>query len=202
MAGTATRYDSTLIQAGSPGQLWAGLAIPGAAARITLDTDGTPDATANPSAVHLGMTREGSTMAITPTFENFFADEFPAPIKSRMTAVEMSISCEMLQTVDFITLQKIMQGWGTYATGSGFQEIRVGQTASISYESVALIFPLEADATKFGVFNLYQAFVEGGLSAYQVSRKIMSGAQIVFKGTAITTRAATDTIGAYWKIIP
>ena len=201
MAGTALNYDSTQIQAGSPGQLWTGLTVPAAAARITLDADGTPDATEHPNAVHLGMTREGSTLAITPTFESFFADEFAAPLKSRMTAVEMSISCELLQTVDITTLQKIMQGWGTYATGgaSTWDEIRVGQAAAMTYESVALIFPLEADPTKFGVFNLYQAFVEGGLSAYQVSRKIMSGAAVTFKGTAITTRAATDTVGNYWK---
>lgn len=202
MAGTALNYDSTLIQAGNAGQLWAGLAIPGAAARLTLDADGTPDATANPNAQHLGMTREGSTGAITPTFEDFFADEFPSAIKSRMTAVDMSVSCEILQVVDHAALSLCCQGWGTPGTDSStYEEITVGQAASINYQSLALIFPLEADPTKFGVFHLYQAFVDGGLTALQISRKIMSGATINFKGTAITTRAATDTVGNFWHDI-
>ncbi len=51
MAGTATDWNAAAI-AVTKGQLWANLAIPAAGARLTVATDGTPDAIANPNAKH------------------------------------------------------------------------------------------------------------------------------------------------------
>jgi hypothetical protein len=80
MAGTATRYNPLTIPMGIVAQLWANLAVPAAAARITLDADGTPDATANPNAKHLGHTDAGLTVTARETNQDWFADENPFPI--------------------------------------------------------------------------------------------------------------------------
>src|SRR5574343_167647 len=97
MAGTATNYDSTTIVVDTVGQLWAGLAVPGAGARLTLDTDGTPDSTANPSAIHLGHTKEGSKVTIVSSITKYYADEEASPIKAVVDATDMSIEGSFLQ---------------------------------------------------------------------------------------------------------
>lgn len=199
MAGTALNFDTTVIQAGSAGTLWAGLATPAASARLTL-VSGTPDGTENTSAINLGMTREGATLSVTPTYEEYFADEFSAPIKSKMSGLEATLTAELLQVTDEDILQKVMSGFGTYSTAAGYKQNTLGIGVQ-AFTGLALIFPLEADPTKYGVFHLYQAYCSTGLDALQVSRKAMSGINTVWKGTDITTRATTDTLGNYWKQI-
>lgn len=196
MAGKATNWNTAAI-ANSKGQLWANLAIPGAGARLTLHTDGTPDSTANPNAVHLGMTREGAKYMVKPTFEDYFADEFRAPIKSQLTQIEAAITAELLQVHDSDLLALLSNGFGTRTTGTGYEQITFGEIAMV-YTSIALIFPLEADPTKFGVFHLYKARNEGGIET-ELGRRKLSGVPINFKGLDITSRAAADTIGSFWK---
>ncbi len=86
MAGTAPAWRTSNI-AYNAGQLWGKLAIPGAAARITLDADGTPDATANASAFHYGATKSGSKLMIKSTLLNQNVDEFRAPITTAVDTV-------------------------------------------------------------------------------------------------------------------
>lgn len=198
MAGTATNRDSTKIQTGSPGMLFAACAVPGAGARATLHTDGTPDSTANPNAVGLGLTREGATMEIVPSVEAVEADELTAPIKKIQTAVTMRLTVELLQPVDFEILQFIASTWGTYDTQSGYDEMTVGLAATQTTTSLLLSWPLEADPTKFGVFHIYDADVPGGFSGFQISRKITSGLPITFEGNALTGRASADQVGNFW----
>lgn len=196
MAGTATNWNVQAITS-TEGQLWAGLSIPAAGARLTLHTDGTPDATANPNAKHLGMTREGAKYMVKPTIEDYFADEFPSPIKSKVTGLEAAITAELLQVTDSALLEILSAGFGTKASGTGYEEISLGAIALV-YTSIALIFPLEADPTKFGVFHLYKTRNDGGIES-EIGRKKLSGLPVSFKGLAVTSRAAADTTGKWWK---
>lgn len=198
MAGTATNYDNTTMQAGKAGQLWVNLAIPAAASRITLDADGTPDSTANPNAQHLGLTREGWIFNMKPTFENYFADEFTAPQISDITELVGTLAGEIMQVTDYDILQRVVSGFGSYGSGVGYEEITFG-TKAITYESIALIFPTVADPTKFAVYNLYRAFCETGIDALAVARKKASGMNITFRGLEIASRAAADSVGNAWK---
>lgn len=197
MAGTATNFSPTTIKAGTSGYLWANVAVPGAGARMTLHTDGTPDATANPSAVHLGMTKAGATFTIKPSFENYNADEFRAPIKSSIMAVEMTLEAEILQVEDFSILEQCTLGFGTKTTGSGYEQISIG-TKTLTYVPIALIWPTENDATKFAVVQLYKAINTEGV-ALQVARQSQGSCKVSFKGHDIVTRAAADTMGSFWK---
>lgn len=196
MAGTAPSWKTTAI-AQNAGQLWANLAIPGAGARLTLDADGTPDATANPNAMHLGATKAGARLMIKSSLTNFNVDEFRAPIVTNIEAVQMGISAELVGVTDMDLMEFLLPGVATQATGSGYEQIRVG-TKALVYSSVALIFPLIEDTTKYGIFHLYRAINDAGVEWAQ-SRTELGGTPVNFVGYEITTRAATDTVGAYWK---
>jgi hypothetical protein len=196
MAGTAVNWRTTAISQ-NIGQFWASLAIPGAGSRITLAADGTPDATANTTAFHYGATKAGAKLMIKATFAKYSVDEFRAPIITNLDTVEMGISAELVAVTDMDVITKLLPGVGTYATTvSTFKEVRVGQKA-IAYESVAVIFPTIADATKFTIFNLYSAINDVGVE-FAVGRKELGFTPVSFVGYEITTRAAADTLGSYW----
>lgn len=196
MAGTAVDWNVAAI-ANTKGQIWADLAIPAGGARLSLHTDGTPDATANPNAKHLGMTREGAKFLVKPKYDQYYADEFLGAIKTNLSEQEMMITAELLQIMDMDLLELLTPGFGTKTTGSGYEQLTFGQKA-ISYSSVAVIFPTEADPTKFAVFQLYKAINEAGIDS-GVRRKTLSGLPVSFRGYDITSRAIEDLSGSFWK---
>ena len=199
MAGSVLHFDSTKIT-NAYGWFWVGLAIPGAAARITLHTDGTPESVANPSAKHLGHTTEGWEMTAAATSEDLVVDEQVAPIDTAVTALNVALAANLVQTTDVSgVLQYLAQGFGTYATAAGYEQMQLGITP-ITFTAVALIFPTKADATKFVVYNLYKSKNDSGL-ANQVRRRVMGNNPVAFRGYGITSRAATDTTGNLWQQI-
>jgi hypothetical protein len=197
MAGTATRFDSTKIRAGSIGQLWAGLAVPAASGRLSLWTDGTPDATANPSAKHLGHTAAGTTLTLGFTVTDHFVDETPFPIKTSSDTTSMSMSGSLVQVFDEEMLKIITANIGTYSTAAGYKQFTIGAFSSLSYTSAALIFPTEADPTKFAVFHIYNGMNTNGLT-FAVDRKGRSETPFTITGYALTARAQADQVGNYW----
>jgi hypothetical protein len=50
------------------------------------------------------------------------------------------------------------------------------------------------------VYNLYKSKNDSGL-ANQIRRRGLGNNPVSFRGYAITSRAATDTVGNYWKQI-
>lgn len=180
-----------------PGQLWTKLSVPGAGGKLTVDSDGTPDETENPEALHVGMTDAGSQFIVKPTFTDFFADEFQDPIIKRLTAMEMSITGNWLQVMDMDIAETMTPG-AVRADGPGYERLTFGGQVAFNYYSTALIFPLEDDPTKFGVFHLYKAINDPGL-AVDVGAKKLGKPPFAFKGVSITSRAVGDTTGAFWK---
>lgn len=199
MAGTALNFNAAQIT-NQYGWFWVGLAIPGAAARITLFTDGTPDATANPSAKHLGHTTEGWEMTANASSEDQTVDEQVVPIDSFVTELAIALAANLAQTQDISgVLQHLVQGFGTYATAAGYEQIQLGITP-IVYTPSALITPTKNDVTKFMVYNLYKSKNDSGL-ANQIRRRGLGNNPVAFRGYGITSRAATDTTGNVWKQI-
>lgn len=199
MPGTALSFDAAKIS-NTYGWFWGNLAIPGAAARITLHTDGTPESVANPSAKHFGHTTEGWEVTAAVSTEDINVDEQVAAVDTTISNLAVALAANLVQTQDISgLLQYLASGFGTYATGAGFEEIRLGIT-SLSYMSTALITPTKADATKFLVYNLYRSKNDSGL-ANQIKRKGMGNNPVAFRAFAITSRVATDTTGNFWKSI-
>jgi hypothetical protein len=199
MAGTALNFNPNKIT-NNYGWFWVNMAVPGAGARATLFTDLTPDATANPSAKHLGHTNGGWELKATPTVQGYTADEAMADIKRTPTHVVASLAANLLQTADISgVMQYLAQGLGTYSTAAGYEQITLG-IITMAYLCVALIWPTELDPTKAGVYMLYKAVNDQGL-ANQVKRTALGNNPVVFSGMAVTSRAVTDQVGNYWQQI-
>lgn len=196
MAGTATNYTAAKIT-NQFGAFWVGLAIPAAASRISLFTDATPDATANPSAKHLGHTSDGWEMTATTTTEGQTVDEQVAEVDTIINELAVALAANLVQTQDVTNvLQHLVSGFGTYGTAAGYEQIQLG-ISPLVYTPCALIFPSKNDPTKSMIYNLYKSRNDSGL-ANQIKRKTMGNNPVAFKGYAITSRAATDTIGNFW----
>lgn len=200
MPGTADNFVTENVAIG-PGKLYIDLgtgsgAWNGAAGvRLILHTDGTPDSTQNPNALHIGWTDAGSQFSVKPTFQNFFADESPDPIISRVTAQEAIISGSLLQVMD-MDLVEVLNPTATRSDVMGSEGVTFG-TAAQQYTSVALIWPMEDDSTRFGVIHLYKAFNDQGLVG-NITSKDLSKSPYAFRGLAVSTRAATDRVGRYF----
>ena len=193
-------YDTTKIRAGNPGQLWAGCSVPPPGSLLALHTDGTPDKTTNPNALHLGMTKEGSTATFEVATTDFYADEFPTPIKSTVDQVNARIEGALLQVFDFKLLEMLTPGFGTNVAtppAGASKQLTFG-VRTLIYTSVVLIFPQEADPSKFAVVQLYDAINVGGL-VINVGRKTMTEIPFNFKARTIAQRVpATDAMGNFF----
>lgn len=199
MAGSSYNFSTTQIT-NQFGWFWVGLAIPGAGARITLHTDLTPESVANPTAKHLGHTTEGWEMTANTTTEEQFVDESIIAVDSVINEAAVALAANLAQTQDLSgVLQYIVQGFGTYSTAAGYEQIQIG-TLPLVYTACALIFPTKADSTKGMIYNLYRSKNDSGL-ANQIKRRGLGNNPVSFKGYGITSRASTDTTGNFWKQI-
>lgn len=199
MAGSATNFSAAHIT-NQHGLFWVELAIPGAGARATLHTDGTPESVANPSAKHLGHTTDGWEVRAATSVENQFFDEQAAAVDSVINELDVALAANIGQTQDISgVLRYLVSGFGTYGTAAGYEQIQLG-IATLVYTSCALITPTKVDATKFMVYHLYRSKNDAGL-ANQIKRKGLGNNPVAFKGFGITSRALTDSCGNYWKQI-
>lgn len=198
MAGTSDNYVVTDVILG-PGRIYAGLAIPGAGGRLVLASDGTPDATQNPNAVHLGMTEEGSAWSVKPTFQDFLADEFLDPIISRATAEEAVVTGSIYQIAN-MALAAILLPTATRSDLAGTTGLSFGGSGEITLTGVAVISEVEGASgpQTYHVFHLYQARNDQGIAA-QITSKKLSSTPFAFKGFAIPTRAQGDRVGRYFR---
>lgn len=199
MAGTAKNYNANQIVLG-PSDLWLNVAVPSAASRLTLDADGTPDATANPNAVHLGMTAGGVTFEYVPEIQDFSSDELTAPHLSRIISERATLKGEFLQVFNWALLEKMTVG-GTKNvntnTSTGYEELTMGGLSTISTFSIALIGPDISGTNQYWVVQLYKTFNRAGFN-FTVTRKDQSRAPFEFNGQAVTSRASGDQIGNFW----
>jgi hypothetical protein len=198
MAATAKAYNTNMVEIG-PGDIWLNVGLPGAAARLTLASDGTPDSVLSPSAVHLGMTLDGAKLIYTPNISEYESDEQTSPIIVQNVKEVMGIQGSMIQTLDSALLNYLIAG-ATRAAGSGYEENAIGGKQTVPTFTVAYIAPIYADTTKFLVYMLYKAYNKSGFTM-EVSRKKMSAISFDFNGMAIASRAAGDQTGKAWKSI-
>ena len=197
MAGTALRNDSTKITLGY-GTLWANVAVPAAAARITLDAaTGTPDSVANPLAIHLGHTADGITMVMNSSKTDYFVDETPFPVKTTVDQTTLEITGNLVQVFDEEVLKVLSAPFGTYSTAAGYKQVTIGSKASLPYTSFAFIIPTPMDATKFGVLHVYDGINTAGLNV-QFGRTVRGQTPFTISARAITSRAQADQIANFW----
>lgn len=189
MAATADSYRQDQIILGA-GRLYGQVGVPANDARLAL-TSLTPDSASG--AVHLGATKSGAVLTVTTTFQEYFVDEFPDPLIVNLEQTGMMLEGELAGGGDMQLLEYLSPGAGTYATGSGYNQLSIGRRA-ITYQGVCVVAPRADDSTKVIVAHIYKAINHAGLKA-NFGRKEQSYTPFQFKGYAITTRDADDTLG-------
>lgn len=194
---TPLRYDVAKIPAGVIAYLFVNVAVPGAGARITVDSDGTPDETENPLAKHLGHTDAGLTFTASVTPQEFFVDEVAPPAKRGIDSAVVSISGTLTQVNDEEVMKFLLADIGTYSTAAGYKQFQLGIKASLTNTSVAVIYPNPDDPTKFSVWHLYSAANTQGVT-FTIGRKTRAGTPFTINGYPITSRASTDSFGNVW----
>lgn len=190
-----TTLDITKVQK-NPSKIWAGLIVPTASSYLTIGADGSPDATENPNRHLIGLTEKGATCHLQRSFTEEFYDEVKYALERTLDQIGGSIKCEAAQVLDTSLLTLATVGMGTALTPTGKKAWTLGESA-LSFTSIAAISPTKADSTKFVVFHLYQAYNKADFDV-QLSRVERAKLPLDFVGTAIPTRASTDTFGAIW----
>lgn len=194
MAATADNYRQTDIILGA-GRFYINVGVPANDARLAI-TSLTPDSASG--AVHAGATKAGMVVSVTESFTDFSVDEFPDPIITDLEQTGMMIEGELAGILDLTLLEDLSQA-GTYATGSGYKELRIGRKA-LTYQGVCVIAPRADDPTKIVIAHIYKAINKAGIKA-NFARKDMAFTPVQFVGYAITTRDADDTLGIIWHTI-
>ncbi len=194
MAATADNWRQTDIVLGA-GRLYINVAVPANDARLTITT-GTPDSAS--LAVHAGATKAGAVLSITESFTEYYLDEFPDPIITNLEQTGMMLEGELAGILDLTLIEKLSSSM-TYATASGYKQATVGRK-TLAYQGVCVVAPRADDATKVVVAHIYKAVNQAGVKA-NFARKEMAFTPFQFKGYAITTRDADDTLGNLWHQI-
>jgi hypothetical protein len=199
MPGTTKSYNSAMTARG-PADLWLKLAVPAAAGTITLHTDGTPESVANPTAQHVGMLKTGSEVEINAEIQERTSDNLSTPYAVALLTSKATIKGDMLQVLDTLLIATISLG-GTRITATGKEIIQFGSLSAVAYSSVAAIWALAEDATKFAVVNLYRAYNASGWKA-TLNRNEDGTNGLELTGTAITSRATEDQVCQIYKQVP
>jgi hypothetical protein len=199
MAGTARRYSTAEVIKG-PVDIWLDVAAPAAGAEATIDTTSnvhTPDATASPSAIHLGMTKGGLSVLMRPSTANSDSDEISAPYRSILSAEEIVLSPKgSLQfsggASRLALANKLLLG-STASTPSGKRKLTGGGLSTITFMTVLAIWASAEDASKYEYIMLYRSFNDAGL-AFDLSRLTDASSDLAFRGFSDVSRAAGDQI--------
>ncbi len=198
MAGTAKAYVPAAMNQG-PGDIWIiGTPPSDSAQRLTLAADGTPDATAHPSSIHLGATTGPITFNLKNKAKDIMADQFDAPIDKFVEAVEGTLEAEMAQqSVDL--LQQAFST-GVYSTGTGYKQLTFGGIAQVPSVCVAAIAPKRMGAGLFLVSLLYKVATTDGFTV-TYGRAKQSAHKLTFHGMVDITRTAGRQIGVQYETI-
>lgn len=185
-----------------PGLIWANLDIPTAGARMSVaqDSDGfwCPDNTAgiNANAVCIGATKGAITCSAKASRQDFFADQIPGAVDSKVTQVDAMIKADVYGLSAAAVVKLAMAGFGTQASSSGYVQNTLGYLAD-TFSCIALLAPRRDDTTKCFIFMLYKAICTSGVE-FAIGKDDLAASNVEFRGYSITTRAAADQIGNYW----
>lgn len=195
LTATAKNFAKTEWTRG-PGDLWLNVALP-TNGRITLFTDGTPEATANPDAVHIGGTVEGCKMTIKGTEEDEYIDEFDGPVDNHRTQTDGMIEGAYVQIRNYDLMELINQAVTRMATATGIDGVTFGNKKTTTLIPVAHIARIPGTAF-YQVFMLYAA-KNGAGNEFSVQKTKRGESPFSWKGYSVTTRADGDSMGSFWE---
>lgn len=194
MAGVADGWAVDELHRGF-GKLVINLAIPATDAVMVIDfATKMPDATANPSGLHIGYTNEGWDFATSPTFDEIRVDEEEDAVSDFITVNEATISGAMRQVRNLTKLQALLPG-SVYTAPTGtptqIEKVTGGGLQTFSYFCAALIWPDDDDDAVVWWIMLYRCLNRGGLTI-GIGRTKDAAATVTLTGRAVSGRTAGD----------
>ncbi len=198
MGTTPKIYTPAQIQRGAA-DLWWNVAKPASGNHvITLASDGTPDAVANPSARHLGLVDSASVFSYGPKYDLEKTDQDTAPVVAFLTEEEADIEATMKQ-LTFTNVMQYCMPAGLFSDGSK-EGVTLGQGNNIVVQPapLAIIAPSADPNYKWVVALLYQAFPASGVKL-EMTRAKTAAYQIKFSGLSDLTRPNGDRIGSLYR---
>jgi hypothetical protein len=198
VAGTLKGYSVAEIVQG-PGDLWVLGTVPSDVnIRMTLASDGTPDAVTHPGSIHLGMIQSAITTTLKPKLSMITLDQFDAPVGSYVDALAATIEAEMSQT-EAAKLQRVL-GVGAYSTGAGYKQVTFGGLLTVPKLCIAMISPTRANPQQYVVVVLYVAAATSGFTV-SMGRAKASTYKAKFEGLADVTRTAGRQVGVIYQTL-
>jgi hypothetical protein len=206
MAGTSKNYAPTQVQIG-PGDVWIiGTAPTDTAIRLTLASNGTPDATAHPGSVHLGMLPGATTLNVKPKLAAMSADQFEISVDSLLTELEGKIETEISQLTSVLLSQLL--GIGVYSTGTNanptagtnYAQLTFGGNFTVPKACVAIISPSRINSAYFNVVVLYLAYSAGGMK-FSLGKTKAASVKATFAGLTDLTRTAGRMVGVIYSTL-
>lgn len=199
MPGTSKPYVGANVPQG-PAEVWFDVALPGAAATVTLHTDGTPESVANPSAKFLGKLDEGVKVSYKPKVTECMSDESTAPYRRILEAEEISISGNWQEIQRTDLLLRMTEG-GSLVTGAGFERVTIGGLLTTIPTYVFMLVWLKPDqTTKWVSMILYKALNDTGWD-FGITRKKNASSAFSMRALTVDTRAAGDQIAQFNSMV-
>lgn len=200
MAGTAKNYVVAQIMQGPADHWIIGTAPVDGTPRVTLDAATlTPDATAHPSSIHLGLTEGDSKIHVAAKLKDIGADQFAGVLDQYNEQEGIEIDTVLTQ-MEAITMQQVLSGISAYSTASGYKQNTFGGLNLPAKVCYAIIAPKRNDATKAHVCVLFSAIIDPAI-AVNIGRKNQSKYALKVKGLVDPTRTAGKQIGNLYETI-
>lgn len=176
-----------------PGKLFFGTGVPGADQFLASVTSGVPDA-----GRYVGYTVEGNEIGVGYEEEEVNADEAPTAIEKNISAENLTITGTAFQIED-INLLQAMFPTATYSDKTTYDLLKWGGRATLATAAqiagMLLTWPSRT-AAKYVRFMLYDALNQAQ-TTWKVTKAGFGQMQYVFKGRALSGRAAGDQIGHF-----
>lgn len=197
MAGTAKDIQVTEVQQG-PGDLWViGTAPVDGTPRLTLASDGTPDAPTHGTCTHLGAMQAAITR-VKPEVNMIDLDQLDAPFDLYLGDLTAELEATFAQT-EMSKLQRAL-GVGTYATGAGYKQVTFGGTLVVPTFCLAAISAKRTNALQHVVSVLFSAAAAGGFQVI-FGRGAPSLYKSNFIGLADLARTAGKRVGNIYETL-
>ena len=107
--GTSRPYTGVDVPQG-PAEVWIKASVPSAGAAVVLHSDGSLDATTNPSAIFMGKLEAGAKWAYKETFFEGKSNESPNSFRQLLQQEEVMISGAWMELQNAAKLAAMMAG--------------------------------------------------------------------------------------------
>lgn len=179
-------------------KVYTGCALPAEGSIVTLDANGRPDSTENPSAVHMGYTEKGTVYKYKWSKVDAMDDEHTAPHDTRITGEEITVSGGWKQVADPALLETMSVG-GTKQAITGGNLVSFGGKKTPTAGTILVVAPMKDDPTKFIQFFILSGYNTEGVEITN-TKDAENSSPFSFFALAVASRTDGKNMG--WMFIP